>query len=156
MLELAVGTVVVLLVLAGVLIMVGPALPRVLRRRPGRPPVGPRRSARTAARPVATITAEPEPELHPTTRRALDAAARLSRVLKAGGRDREAAAVRAAARRLRVDEPGGIYALQEVIRALRRLVLPDTDLHAQFVDQLEAVRREVSDRAEQLELLPRR
>ncbi|MBO0689063.1 MAG: hypothetical protein J2P42_05710 [Candidatus Dormibacteraeota bacterium] len=153
-LEAVVGIVVVLLVLTGVTIIVGPAPWRAVRMagrravKGGRLPLPegrPRRASPPADAPV-----------HPTTQQALSASARLVDLLGDQGLQRHATALRLAANRLRTEETKGIYAMQEVLHRMRKVHLEErTDQ-----DILEGLMRQVSqavnDRAEQLELLPRK
>lgn len=138
------GTVAVLLALTGLAIMLGPALPRLLgrARRPGRPGTAP-----------VTVPALTDP--HPTTARALAAATRLGVMLQGQGLERQASALGLAAKRLRLEEARGIYAMQQVLRHLRGVRLDDPDDQEIFEGLLGQLRRALSDRAEQLELLPR-
>jgi hypothetical protein len=144
MLELVIGVVAALLLLTGVAIMVGPALPRVLST--------PRTRRRRLTRPFLTVPGS----VHPTVERALSATSSLIALLDLRGQRRQAGALRAAGERLRREEADGIYAMTDVLRTLRG-VEPDggedgeslTGLIGQISDAL-------TDRAEQLELLPRR
>jgi hypothetical protein len=143
-LEVVVGAVAALLVVIGVVVMVGPALPRSLgfaRRRPRLP--AQRRQQRSAPA-----------ELHPTTVRALSVTARLMGMLKEHGMDRHAAALRLAGRRLQVDEPNGIHAMRQVLRHLRGVRMDDDSDQRIFQGLLGQLQKALDERAEQLELLP--
>lgn len=144
---MVVGAVAALLVLIGVAVMIGPALPRSLglaRRRA-------RRSAAGASRrPARNAPAE----LHPTTVRALSVTARLMGMLKEHGMERHAAALRVAGKRLQVDEPNGIQAMRQVLRHLRGVRLEDDSDQRIFQGLIGQLQKTLDERAEQLELLP--
>jgi len=142
-----VGLVAGLLFLVGVAIMVGPALRRYLGMgRPGnRRLTTVRRSARSSS----------PAELHPTTIKALAATARLLALLKEHSMERHAAALRMAGKRLQVDEAGGIMAMRQVLRHLRSVRLADESDHKIFQGLVGQLQKELDDRAEQLELLPK-
>src|SRR5215831_2582636 len=124
--------------------MMGPALPRTLGFARGRSrSAAPRRPARRAPA-----------ELHPTTVRALAVTARLLGILKEQGRDREAAAMRVAGKRLQVDEANGILAMRQVLRHLRALRLEDDSDQRIFHGLVSQLQKALDERAEQLELLP--
>ena len=138
------GTAAALLVLVGLAIMAGPALPRALTM------------VRTRLRMAApTLAPEPVGGVHPTTGRALSATARLVELLSDHGLRRHATALRLAGARLRREEASGIYAMQDVLRHLRRVRLDDPQDQEIFQGLLVQVGRALDDRAEQLELLPR-
>ena len=151
MLQVVVGVVAGLLVLIGIAIMAGPVLPRLLglRGRQSRfpAPASPRRGGR-GARGVPG-------ELHPTTLKALAATARLLGMLKEQGMERHAAALRMAGKRLQVDEAAGIMAMRQVLRHLRSVRLDDESDHKIFQGLVGQLQKELDDRAEQLELLPK-
>lgn len=144
MLEAVAGVAAALLVLVGLGIMAGPALPRALRLA--------RTRLRGAARPPHS---EPAGPVHPTTGRALSATARLVELLSDHGLRRHATALRLAGTRLRREEASGIYAMQDVLRHLRRVKLDDAQDQEIFHGLIVQVTRALHDRAEQLELLPR-
>jgi hypothetical protein len=145
-LEVVVGLLAGLLVVVGVAVMLGPALPRSfgLARGRVRSVPGPRRPARTAPA-----------ELHPTTLRALSVTARLLGILKENGMDRHAAAMRLAGKRLQVDEANGIQAMRQVLRHLRGVRLDEDSDQRIFQGLVGQLQRALDERAEQLELLPR-
>lgn len=147
MLEVVVGVVAGLLIVAGLAIILGPTLARGLGLAGRRG-----RRWRMPSRPRRTI---PSGELHPTTVKALSVANRLGLLLKEHGMERQAAAVRHATRRLQEHETDGIYAMQEVLRRLRAVRLGDPDDQEIFEGLAGQLRKSLSDRAEQLELLPR-
>lgn len=144
---MVVGLLAGLLCLVGVAIMVGPALRRLFGI--GRPrnrrltPV--RRSARSSS----------PAELHPTTVKALAATARLLAMLKEHSLERHATALRMAGKRLQVDEAAGIMAMRQVLRNLRSVRLGDESDHKIFQGLVGQLQKELDDRAEQLELLPK-
>jgi hypothetical protein len=153
MLLVLVGVLAAALVAAGVAIMAGPALPRFWRaawalaartRRPSgvAPP-----ELRLPAPAVG------EPALHPTSARALGAAARAYSLLRARGEDRVAFELRAAARLVRSDEAKGLIALAAALRSMREVALGDEDADVRYRRLLHELREAVKDRSEQLELL---
>jgi hypothetical protein len=150
-LQVVVGVAAGLLVLIGIAIMAGPALPRLLglRGRQSRfvAPASPR-SGGGGARGAPG-------ELHPTTLKALAATARLLGMLKEQGMERHAAALRMAGKRLQVDEAAGIVAMRQVLRHLRSVRLDDESDHKIFQGLVGQLQKELDDRAEQLELLPK-
>jgi hypothetical protein len=147
MLEVLVGFVVGLLLLAGVLVMLGPNLRGAIRRL---------RSLRPARVPAVFQNRKPEvatPGLNPKTQRVVVAAARLSNWLRAHGDDDLSRELRGSAARLTTNEPVALYALQSVLRKVRGLEVEDSS-----EERLKALSTElrtaVQDRFEQLELLP--
>ncbi|MDQ6772911.1 MAG: hypothetical protein M3024_07980 [Candidatus Dormibacteraeota bacterium] len=150
MLEVAVGLLAGLLILAGVLIMFGPSLGRGLRlARRGRAPIFNRRPGTRTPKSAKT-------ELHPTTVRSLAVADRIQSLLKEHRLERQSTSVRNASRRLREEETDGIYAMQEALRRLQPVRLEDHADQAILEGLARQLGRNLSDRAEQLELLPRR
>jgi len=152
-LEVVIGLVAGLLVLAGVAIMIGPALPKALglaRRRGGRTAGGPRPAGQAQAR-----RAQAPAELHPTTVKALAATARLLAMLKEHGMERHAAALRMAGKRLQTEEVSGIHAMRQVLRHMRGVRLEDESDQRIFQGLVGQLQRALDDRAEQLELLPK-
>jgi hypothetical protein len=148
MLEVFVGLVVGLLVLAGVLIMIGPNLAATLRRL---------RSLRRPARvPSVFQSRQPDvvsPGLNPKTQRVVVAAARLSNWLRAHGHDDLSRELRGAAARMTSNEPVALYALQTVLRKVRALDI-DEGSQQRLTALSNELRTAVQDRFEQLELLP--
>jgi hypothetical protein len=145
MLDAIVALVVVLLVMAGILVILGPR--NVWRRvsslrRPGMPILIEARRPRDMG------------ALNPKTQRVVVAAGRLANWMRSHGHDDVARDIRAAAARLNGNEAAGLYALQTTLRRIR--VVNITDLAAQ--ERLRALvadlRTAVDDRFEQLELLP--
>ncbi len=149
MLEVVVGAVAAALVLAGLAVIAGPALPRLWRgawllarrRRPGVPSAAP-----TGGTALAS-------GLHPTTARALTAAARSYGLLRANGEDRLASELRAAARLVRTNEPRGLLALASVLRPMRDVTIVEADARVRYQKLVGELRDAVKDRSEQLELL---
>jgi hypothetical protein len=142
-LEAVVGAVAVVLVLIGIAIMIGPALPGLLR-------LPRRRSIDVAPRRMPEAV-----EVHPTTAKALSGAERLAELLLDQGLKRPAAVLSLAGARLRKDEASGIYAMQDALRAVRQIRLDDPQDQEIFRGLVTQVGRALDDRAEQLELLPR-
>jgi hypothetical protein len=148
LLELLVGFVVSLLVVAGILVMVGPNLKGTLRRirsmrRPTTVPSVFQRGPHEAA----------PPGLNPKTQRVLVAAARLANWLRAHGHEDLSRELRGAAARLTSNEPSGLYAMQTALRKVKAITIDDNSR-----ERLNALSTElriaVQDRFEQLELLP--
>jgi hypothetical protein len=150
MLDALIGVVAALLVLAGVLIMLGPQTASLIRRaRSLRRPLGPLRG------PLAPRQRDPVPAgLNPKTQRVLVSATRLATWLRAHGQDESARELRAAAARLATDEPAGLYAMQSALRRVRSLALDDRNAHERLRLLSADLRKAVQDRFEQLELLP--
>jgi hypothetical protein len=144
MLELAVGLVAGLLVVAGVAIMIGPSLPRRLGaaaglfRRLGR--------ARGAGLPA-------DSGLHPSTQRTIASASRLASLLRAHGHEEMAIRLHEATRMLLLDEPAGLRALREQCRRAAAVRLPDRASAERQRQLVAALRAAIRDRAEQLEIL---
>jgi hypothetical protein len=148
LLELLVGFVVTLLVVAGILVMMGPNLKGTLRR------------VRSMRRPTTVPSvfqkgpheAAP-PGLNPKTQRVLVAAARLANWLRTHGHEDLSRELRGAAARLTSNEPSGLYAMQTALRKVKALAIEDNSR-----ERLNALSNElriaVQDRFEQLELLP--
>jgi hypothetical protein len=150
LLELFVGFVVTLLVVAGILVMLGPSTTRVLRRirairRPASVP-----SVFQAAKPREVVP----PGLNPKTQRVLVAAARLTNWLRANGQDELSRELRSAAGRITGNEAAGLYAMQTVLRRLRSLSLDERSAQDRLKELTNELRTAVQDRFEQLELLP--
>ena len=150
MLDAVVAIVAGLLVVAGVLVMLGPQTASLIRRvRAARPPravmPNPRASRQREAMPAG---------LNPKTQRVLVSATRLATWLRAHGQDDVARELRAAAARLATDEPSGLYAMQTALRRLRSLELSDRSAGERLRVLAADLRKAVQDRFEQLELLP--
>ena len=149
MLEVVVGFAAAVLVLAGVVIALGPALPRrvrslrlLLRR------LEERQSAVPIDRRALVL-----PGLHPTKLRAVHSASRLAALLAAHGMAGQAADLRAAARQVGVHEAEGLRALRRADLDLQQLRLEDEGAYLRFRQLQKELRQHVGDRAEQLELL---
>jgi hypothetical protein len=145
MLDAIVALVVVLLVMAGVLVILGPrnVWSRVSSlRRPGMPVlIEPRRRREAGA-------------LNPKTQRVVVAAGRLANWMRSHGHDDVARDIRAAAARLNGNEAAGLYALQTTLRRIRVVNITDTAAHERLRALVADLRTAVDDRFEQLELLP--
>lgn len=148
MLEVLVGLTVALLVLAGILVMMGPNVAGAIRRirtmhRPAKVP---------AVFQIRHRDAVP-PGLNPKTQRVLVACARLSSWMRAHGHEEMARELRGASARMTNNEPAGLYALQTLLRKIHSL-----SFEAGSQGPLKALSAElrtaVQDRFEQLELLP--
>src|SRR5216684_9023738 len=149
MLEVLVGVVVSLLVVAGILVMLGPNLKGTIRRI---------RAVQRPATVPSVFQNRPRemvpPGLNPKTQRVLVAAARLSNWLRAHSHEEVARDLRSAAARMTSDEPAGLYALQTVLRRLRSLSLDDRGAQERLKALSNELKDAVQDRFEQLELLP--
>ncbi len=148
MLEVLVGLVVGLLVVAGILIMVGPNLKGAIAR------------VRSMPRPVKvpSVFQNRHPEtgtggLNPRTQRVLVAAARLSNWLRAHDQEDFSRELRGAAARLMSNESAGLYAMQTALRKVRSINL-DESSQKRLTALANELRTAVQDRFEQLELLP--
>ncbi len=149
MLEVAIGVIVGLLLLAGILVMLGPSTRVLIRRarniRSGRVP-----SVFQAAQPRETVP----PGLNPKTQRVLVAAARLGNWLRTHGHDDLSRELRSASGRITGNEAAGLYAMQTALRRLRSLSLDDRAAQERLKTLTNELRIAVQDRFEQLELLP--
>ncbi len=150
MLEVVVGVVAALLVLAGVLVMMGPSVLQLIRRA---------RGIRAPRRPLSVFQGSRSrevvpPGLNPKTQRVLVASARLANWLRTHGHDEVAREIRSGAARLTGDEPAGLYALQTALRRLRTLSIEDGGTQERLRLLSAELRKAVQDRFEQLELLP--
>ncbi len=148
MLDALVGVVVALLLIAGVVVMLGPSnLMRRLRalRRPGR------LSVMFEAKPPREVV---PPALNPKTQRVVVAAARLATWLRGHGQEEMAREIRNAAARMTGNEPAGLYALQNALRRMRVVNISDPRSQERLKALAAELRVAVQDRFEQLELLP--
>ena len=142
------GFVVSLLVLAGILVMLGPNLKGAIRRV---------RSVRRRATVPAVFQSRPRETMpagmNPKTQRVLVAAARLSNWLRAHGHEDLSREVRGIAAKMTTNEPAGLYAMQTALRKVRAISIEESSQ-----ERLNALSNElrtaVQDRFEQLELLP--
>ena len=149
MLDAVVAVVAGMLVLAGILVILGPQTFSMIRRLRSFRPV----AAKPSPRPARPRDAMP-PGLNPRTQRVLVSATRLATWLRAHGQDDVAREVRAAAARLATDEPSGLYAMQTALRRLRGLEMSDRGEAERLRVLASDLRKAVQDRFEQLELLP--
>ena len=150
MLDALVGVVAGLLIVAGLLVILGPQTMTILRRV---------RGIRGSRNPFASLqaprTREPAPSgLNPKTQRVLASATRLATWLRAHGQDEIARELRSAAAKLATDEASGLYAMQNTLRRLRGLSLGDRNAEERLKILSAELRKAVQDRFEQLELLP--
>ena len=150
LLELAVGIITGLLIVAGILVIMGPSAKGVLRRLSALRPSRPKVSVFQAAGPREVVP----PGLNPKTQRVMVAAARLANWLRAHNHDDLSRELRGAAARLAGDEPAGLYAMQTVLRRLRSLSPDDRAGQDRLRILANELRTAVQDRFEQLELLP--
>jgi hypothetical protein len=148
MLDALVGIVTGLLVLAAILVILGPQTKTLLRRVRSVKPKAPALPMARPARDVAPVA------LNPKTQRVLVSATRLSQWLRGHGQDEVARELRAAAARLATDEPTGLYAMQNALRRLRSVELDDRSSNERLRLLSTDLRKAVQDRFEQLELLP--
>lgn len=149
-LEFLVAVVVGLLVVAGILVMVGPNLRGIVQRLPSIR----RRAGIPAAFKLARSREVVPPGLNPRTQRVLVAAARLANWLRTHGQDEVSKELRSAAARMTGNEPAGLYALQTVLRKVRGLNIDDVGAQERLKALSNELRTAVQDRFEQLELLP--
>jgi hypothetical protein len=151
MLEAVVGFIVLMLVVAGVLVILGPNAMVAWRRL--------RSVRRSTSVPVAFQVGrsrEVGPALNPKTQRVMVASARLSSWLKAHGQEDVAREIRNAAARMTANEPAGLYALQTSLRRIRVVNIHDSATQDRLKSLVKELHIAVQDRSEQLELLPRR
>lgn len=145
MLDAIVAFVVVMLVVAGILVIIGPG--NVWRRiaslrRPGIiPPLAARRQRETSVP-------------NPRTQRVVVAAGRLANWMRSHGHEDVARDIRTAVARLNGNEAAGLYALQTTLRRVRVVNITDTAAHERLRALVNELRTAVDDRFEQLELLP--
>jgi len=149
MLDVVVGLVVGLLVVAGIIVMLGPATGTLIKRA---------RDLRRASVPSVFQAAQPREALpsglNPKTQRVLVAAARLGNWLRAHGQDDLARELRSAGGKITGNEPAGLYAMQVALRRLRTINLDDRPSQERLKALTNELRIAVQDRFEQLELLP--
>lgn len=149
MLEVVVGVVVGLLLVAGILVMLGPTTGVLIRRA---------RDLRRARVPSVFQAAQPREVvpsgLNPKTQRVLLGAARLGNWLRAHGHDDLSRELRSAAGKITSNEAAGLYAMQTLLRRLRSLSLEDKGSQERLKSLTTELRTAVQDRFEQLELLP--
>ena len=149
MLDVVVGLVVGLLVVAGIIVMLGPTTGTLINRA---------RDLRRASVPSVFQAAQPREALpsglNPKTQRVLVAAARLGNWLRAHGQDDLARELRSAGGKITGNEPAGLYAMQVALRRLRTINLDDRPSQERLKALTNELRIAVQDRFEQLELLP--
>jgi hypothetical protein len=150
MLEVLVGLVAGLLVLAGVIVMLGPNAKKLLRRLAG---LRRRHPSLSVFQPTRTREVSAS-GLNPKTQRVLEAASRLGSWLRAHNHEEVARELRNAAGRLTTDEPAGLYAMQTALRRVRSLTFDDHAAQERLKGLSNELRKAVQDRFEQLELLP--
>ena len=150
MLEAVAGVVAGLLVLAGILVMMGPNARSIMRRLRSAGRSASSISVFQAARPREAVVPGPNPK----TQRVLTGAARLAAWLRAHNHDDLARELRSASARMNSDEPAGLYAMQTLLRRLRSLGLDDRSDQERLKVLSTELRTAVQDRFEQLELLP--
>jgi len=148
MLDALVGFVVLLLIVAGILVMIGPrnliGRFRSIKRPQGLEAlVEPRRPREVAA-----------PPLNPKTQRVLVAATRLENWLRVHGHEEAARDLRNASARMAANEAAGLYALQTTLRRIRVANVTDNASQERVKVLVAELRTAVQDRFEQLELLP--
>jgi hypothetical protein len=138
-----------LLVVAGIIVMLGPATGTLIKRA---------RDLRRASVPSVFQAAQPREAvpsgLNPKTQRVLVAAARLGNWLRSHGQDDLARELRSAGGKITGNEPAGLYAMQVVLRRLRTINLDDRPSQERLKALTNELRIAVQDRFEQLELLP--
>jgi hypothetical protein len=150
LLDVLVAVVATSLVVAGVLVMLGPQTMSIVRKiRSLRRPDG-RLPGPFAPKPREAVP----PGMHPKTQRVLVSATRLATWLRAHGQDDVAREVRQASARLATDEPSGLYAMQNALRHVRGVALDDRNANERLRLLTADLRKAVQDRFEQLELLP--
>jgi len=145
-----VGLVAGLLVLAGVIVMLGPNAKKLVRRLAG---LRRRHPSLSVFQPTRTREVSAS-GLNPKTQRVLEAASRLGSWLRAHNHEEVARDLRNAAGRLTTDEPAGLYALQTALRRVRSLTFDDHAAQERLKGLSNELRKAVQDRFEQLELLP--
>lgn len=149
MLDVVVALVAGLLVVAGIIVMLGPTTGTLIKRA---------RDLRRASVPSVFQSAEQREAvpsgLNPKTQRVLVAAARLGNWLRAHGQEDLARELRSAGGKITGNEPAGLYAMQVVLRRLRTINLDDRPSQERLKALTNELRMAVQDRFEQLELLP--
>lgn len=148
MLDALVAVTVGLLVIAGVLVIIGPS--NVMRRLRWFRPSGRLPAMFEPRKPRDAVP----PALNPKTQRVLVAAARLATWLRTHGQDDMAREIRNAAARMTGNEAAGLYALQNALRRMRVVNVSDSSAQERLKTLAGELRTAVQDRFEQLELLP--
>jgi hypothetical protein len=152
MLDVLAGLVAGLLIVAGILVMMGPNTKALVRRLGALRRRRPSLSVFQPARRREVVTSG----LNPKTQRVLVAASRLGNWLRAHSHEEVARELRNAAGRMTSDEPAGLYAMQNVLRRVRAISLDDRGTQERTKALANELRDAVQDRFEQLELLPDR
>jgi hypothetical protein len=150
MLGAVVGVTAAVLMVIGLIIIAGPALPGFGRALAALV----RQLVEQLFAPAAHPASEPSQELHPTTLKAIAAAGELSTLLRDQGESEIAEELRAAIRKVARDEGRGLLHLHAVARRVRGLHLPEARAQERARQLGMRLRAAVADRAEQLELLP--
>lgn len=149
MLEVLVGVTVGLLVVAGILVIIGPNLHIAIRRV---------RSTTIPTKVPSVFQFQRRemvpPGLNPKTQRVLVAVARLAGWMRAHGHEDLSRELRNAAARMTGNEPAGLYALQATLRKLRVVNIDEGEEQERLKALANELRIAVQDRFEQLELLP--
>jgi hypothetical protein len=149
MLDLVIGVVVGLLLVAGILVMLGPTTGALIKRA---------RDLRRTSVPSVFQAAQPResvpPGLNAKTQRVLIAAARLGNWLRTHGHDDLSRELRTAGGKITSNEAAGLYAMQLVLRRLRSLNVDERASQERLKALTAELRIAVQDRFEQLELLP--
>jgi hypothetical protein len=150
MLDAVVGIVVCILVVAGILVMIGPNMSRLVGR------ITSIKRPASLTSPFQTRGArESAPSgLNPKTQRVLIGAARVANWLRSNGHDDLAREIRAGAAQMTANEPAGLYALQAALRKVRAVQHDDGGAHERLQALARELRKALQDRFEQLELLP--
>ncbi len=149
-LEVLAGLVAGLLIVAGILVMMGPNAKGLVRRLSTLRRRRPSLSVFQPVRPREAVSSG----LNPKTQRVLVAASRLGNWLRAHSQEQVARELRSAAGRMTSDEPAGLYAMQTVLRRIRSTSLDDRGAQERLKALSNELRDAVQDRFEQLELLP--
>ena len=150
MLEVLAALLAGLLIVAGVIVLMGPNAKGLLRRLGALRRRRPSLSVFQPARQREVVSSG----LNPKTQRVLVAASRLGNWLRAHNLEEIARELRTAAGRMTSDEPAGLYALQTVLRRVRTMNLDDRAAQERLKSLSNELRDAVQDRFEQLELLP--
>jgi hypothetical protein len=148
MLDALVAFLVLILVVAGILVILGPR--NVTRRIAAfrRPTSVPAVFQAHGPREVVP------PGLNPKTQRVVVAAARLANWMRTHGHEDVAREIRNGAARMTGNEPAGLYSLQTTLRRIRVVNITDTASQERLKALVNELRTAVEDRFEQLELLP--
>ena len=91
--------------------------------------------------------------MNPSTQKVVSSTMRLGSMLRAYGQNDLAERMREALRNLQEDEARGLLRIQSVLRQVRELALSDERAHHRLHQLARELRRDLADRAEQLELI---